>query len=48
MISSNEIDPEEHIGMTSYKFKDLPKWAKQAIQESSQWTKKKSQKYSQK
>ena len=48
MISSNAIDPEEQIGMTSYKFKDLPNWAKRAIQESSQWTKKESQKFSQK
>ena len=45
MKNSNEIDPEEQIGMTSYKFKDLPIWAKRAIQESSQWTKKKSQKF---
>jgi len=43
-----DLDPEENIGMTSYKFKDLPKWAKKAITESSQWTKQKSQKYSKK
>ena len=43
-----EMDPEERIGMTSYRFQDLPVWAKKAIQESSQWTKKKSQKFSQK
>jgi len=43
-----EMDPEERIGMTSYRFQDLPGWAKKAIQESSQWTSKKSQKFSKK
>ena len=44
-----EIDPDERIGMTEYKFKDLPTWAKQAIRESNQWmTNKKSKKYSKK
>jgi len=48
MIQQQEIEPEERVGMTSYRFQDLPLWAKQAIKESSKWTNKKSPKFSKK